>query len=85
MPQCQRCNHFLDGAQDKAAYYIIKKYGVEEFNWLVESDMKWLRGQIAPLKRNQLVTYYNYWLSENRRMEEKWKVQLIPKTWEATE
>lgn len=81
MPQCRRCNHFLDGAQDKAAWYIVHKYGVEELDWLVETDIKWLKGLIPPLKKSQLITYYNYWLGENRRIEEKWKTKLIPSTW----
>lgn len=85
MPQCRRCNHFLDGAQDKAAYHIIEKYSVEDFKWLVETDRKWLNGELSPLKRADYVTYYNYWLGENRRIEEKWKVKLIPKSWGPTE
>lgn len=85
MPQCRRCNHFLDGAQDKAARHIIKKYGVEEFMWLVDTDCDWLLGKIKPLKRADYVKYYNYWLGENRRIEDKWGIKLIPKTWEATD
>lgn len=85
MPQCRRCNHFLDGAQDKAAYYILNKHGVETLKFLVENDFEWLSGEQKPLKRAELVKYYNYWLSENRRIEDKWKVSLIPKSWERTE
>lgn len=82
MPQCRRCNHFLDGAQDKAAYYILHKYDINTFDWLIETDRKWLNGTIPPLKKSKLIMYYNYWLGENRRMEEKWGVKLIPHTWE---
>ena len=85
MPQCRRCNHFLDGAQDKAAYYILNKYGVDELKWLVETDIEWQRGQLPPLRKSDLAQYYNYWLSENRRIEEKWRIQLIPKSWEPVE
>ena len=85
MPQCRRCNHFLDGAQDKAAYYVIHKQDLKTFEWLVETDWEWLRGSIAPLKKEDLVKYYNYWLGENRRMEKKWKIRLIPVSWEPTE
>ena len=84
MPQCRRCNHFLDGAQDKAAYYVITHYELEDFKWLVETDFAWQAGQLDNLKREDLVRYYNYWLSYNRRMEDKWKTKLIPKTWEST-
>lgn len=80
-PQCRRCNHFLDGAQDKMAYHIIKTHSLEDFNWLVETDVKWLNGQIKPLKKAQLINYYNYWLEENRRVENKWDVKLIPSSW----
>lgn len=85
MPQCPRCNHFLDGAQDKAAYFIIQKSGLETFNWLVETDFKWQKGQINRLVKKDLIKYYNYWLQENRRIEEQWKIQLIPKSWEPVE
>lgn len=85
MPQCRRCNHFLDGAQDKAAYHIIKKTSVEDFNWLVETDFKWQQGLIKNLSRAKYVVYYNYWLGENRKIEEKWGVKLIPQSWEETE
>lgn len=84
MPQCRRCNHFLDGAQDKAAYYIIHTNSLEDFDWLVETDKKWLKGLLRPLKRDQLVDYYNYWLRENRRLEDKWKIKLIPVAWKET-
>ena len=82
MPQCRRCNHFLDGAQDKAAYYIIDKYGLDDFKMLVETDWKWLSGSLGKLKRDELVQFYNYWLMYNRHMEEKWKIKLIPVSWE---
>ena len=85
MPQCRRCNHFLDGAQDKAALYILDKYGEKEFRRLVETDIKWLNGEIEPLKRKDYVHYYNLWLERNRQMEEKWGIKIIPKAWEATE
>lgn len=82
MPQCRRCNHYLDGAQDKAAYRIIEKYGVETFKMLVENDWRWQSGQQPRLKRSELVDFYNYWLMYNRHIEETWKIQLIPKSWE---
>jgi len=85
MPQCRRCNHFLDGAQDKAAYYIIEKYGIDDFKMLVETDWKWLEGSLPKLKRNELVQFYNYWLLYNRHIEDKWKIKLIPASWEPTE
>lgn len=82
MPQCRRCNHFLDGAQDKAAYYILNKYGEGELKWLVETDFAWQRGTVPAPKKKDLIEFYNYWLGENRRIEEKWKVRLIPQSWE---
>ena len=85
MPQCRRCNHFLDGAQDKAAYRIIHTNSLEDFDWLVETDKKWLKGLLSPLKKEQYVEYYNYWLGENRRIEEKWGIKLIPSSWNPVE
>ena len=82
MPQCRRCNHYLDGAQDKAAYYIIEKYGLDDFKMLVETDWKWLNGELANLKRDDIVHFYNYWLNYNRHIEDEWGVKLIPVSWE---
>lgn len=82
MPQCRRCNHFLDGAQDKAAYYVIHNHGIETFDWLIETDWKWLQGQIETPKKSSLAQSYNYWLEENRRIEEKWGKKIIPASWE---
>lgn len=85
MPQCRRCNKYLDGAQDKAAYHIIHTYGLSTFDMLVEADKAWQAGRLGPLKRSDIVAYYNYWLGENRRIEGKWNISLIPKSWEPTE
>ena len=85
MPQCRRCNHFLDGAQDKAAVYILDRYGTDELRRLVYTDNDWLLGRLKEPNREQIVFYYNYWLQENRFMENQWSKKLIPKSWEATE
>lgn len=85
MPQCRRCNHFLDGAQDKAAYYIIEKEDLDTFKWLVETDYKWLQGGLSSPKKDDLIAYYNYWLGENRRIEKKWGVKIIPSSWKLVE
>lgn len=81
MPQCRRCNHFLDGAQDKAAYYILHKYGVHELDWLIETDIKWQQGLISPLKKSDFIRYYNHWLVKNRIVEKMWNIKLIPSNW----
>lgn len=85
MPQCRRCNHFLDGAQDKAALYILDAYGEKELRRLVETDKKWLNGELEPLRRKNYVHYYNFWLERNRYLEKQWGLKLIPKAWELTE
>jgi len=33
--QCVKCNHFLDGNQDEYARFIINKYGINVFYWLM--------------------------------------------------
>lgn len=82
--QCARCNRFLDGAQDKFAYYIITKYGLDDFKYLVEKDYEWLDGKIATPKRKDYVDYYNYWLRENRRVEKQFNIKIIPTSWKET-
>ena len=83
LSQCIRCNHFMGGCQDKAAYAIIKRYGLETFEELIQKDYQWMELDKKPtLKRNELITYYNYWLRKNRETEEKLGVQLVPKSWQ---
>ncbi len=82
MAQCIRCNHFMDGCQDKAAYVVIKKYGLDTFNQMVELDYKWLAQEKKPgLKKNELIHHYNYWLRKNREVEQKLNIKLIPNNW----
>ena len=83
--QCRRCNHFLDGAQDKAAYYIIKTHGLKAFNDLIETDYKWLAKKLPTLKRKDFVEYYNFWLGYNRHIERTYKIKLIPATWKTAQ
>lgn len=85
MPQCRRCNHFLDGAQDKAAVEVLLEYGDAMLKHLVATDYAWLRGELPSLKREDYVDHYNYWLRVNRTTEKKWGVKIIPKTWELAE
>lgn len=85
MPQCRRCNHFLDGAQDKAAYYILRKFGIYTFAKLVETDFEWLDGKLTPPKKKDLVESYNMWLKITREEELKWGKKLIPTSWKNAE
>lgn len=34
-PQCRRCNHFLDGAQDEFAQHIVAEHGVNVLDELL--------------------------------------------------
>ena len=85
MPQCRRCNHFLDGAQDKAAYHIIQTYGLHNFQALIHTDYAWLDGKLKKPGREQIVRYYNHWLAINRETEKRWNIKLIPASWEPSE
>ena len=82
MAQCIRCNHYMGGCQDKAAYYVIQTHGIEEFNHLIQDDFEWLALPKKPnLSRDEYAKAYNYWLKRNREMEAELGVKLIPKTW----
>ena len=85
MPQCRRCNHFLGGAQDKAAYYVLKKYGIDCFNELIEKDFEWLDGKLKKPTKNNIVYFYNYWLAKNRETEQRLGIKIIPSSWEPAE
>jgi len=43
-PQCSRCNKFLNGNEAMHARYIIKTYGVESFNEIMDLKDKWDQG-----------------------------------------
>jgi len=49
-PQCVACNTYQGGRQDDYAAYIIKRYGVNAFNKLVE-----MKYQIAKFSRADLM------------------------------
>lgn len=82
--QCRRCNHYLDGAQDKMAYWIVETYGARELRRLVETDFKWLAGELPKPKREDYVKAYNYWLRENKNIERHLEIKLIPENWKET-
>ncbi len=82
-PECVRCNKYLDGAQDKMAYHIIKERGIKIFNWLVETDYAWANGEIPKtLPKKELICAYNYWLQYTREVEKKYNKTLVPKSWQ---
>lgn len=84
--QCVRCNRYLDGAQDKFAYFIIQEYGVDTLRALVEIDYLWGGGEIPhSLPKKSFVAYYNYWLEANRREEQRWRQKIIPASWKPAE
>lgn len=37
--QCCKCNHFLDGNEAEYSRFIINKYGLETFNWLLSQKV----------------------------------------------
>lgn len=82
MPQCRRCNHFLDGAQDKAAKFVIDVHGLDCFNDFIETDYKWLNGELKTIGKKEYVEYYNLWLNATRAIEKKFDIKIIPGTWE---
>ena len=82
-PECVRCNKYLDGAQDKMAYHIIKERGIDTFNWLIETDYKWSNGEMPKsLSKKEIAAAYNYWLTYTRQVEQKYGKTLIPKSWQ---
>lgn len=51
-PQCQRCNHFLDGAQDAFAVALLQEYGpetLEELMRLKHTAKKWTMYELREL------------------------------------
>lgn len=37
--QCARCNHYLDGNEAEYSRFIIERYGLETFNWLLSQKV----------------------------------------------
>ena len=83
--QCIRCNKYLDGAQDKMAYWCIKNEGLDTFNDLIMTDYRWQQGLLPTLKRKDYVEYYNFWLTLARSIEQTVGKQLCPHSWDRTE
>lgn len=80
-PECVHCNKYLDGAQDKMAYWIIKNRGLDIFLYLVETDYLWIEKKLPTLKKTDFVNYYNFWLERTRSVESRYSLVLVPKTW----
>jgi DNA-directed RNA polymerase subunit N (RpoN/RPB10) len=51
-PQCSRCNHYLDGAQDEFAAHIVIDYGAETLKELLrlkQTIRRWTSPELAAL------------------------------------
>lgn len=80
-PECQRCNRFSPDHLTGYAYRIVKDKGERELNRLVRMKEEWRQGKIKPFTMAQLKDIYNDNLKAVRRIEEKWNIKLLPKTW----
>ena len=54
--QCCRCNHFLDGNDSEYSRFIINKYGMDIFNWLLEQ--KKIVRKLTREELNQIIEAY---------------------------
>lgn len=52
--QCASDNTYRDGAEAEYSQYIIKRYGLSEFNRLVDTKKEWLSGRVKPPKIDEL-------------------------------
>ena len=79
--ECQRCNRFVNDHLVGYSAWIIKNRGIKTFDQLVKTKQAWRDGKIKPFKMDELKKIYNDNLKEVRRIEEKWNIKLLPKTW----
>ena len=80
-PECQSCNRYKDDHLVGYADWLIKNRGIREFQRLVKTKQAWRDGKIKPFKMDELKKIYNENLSEVRKIEKKWGIKLLPKTW----
>lgn len=80
MAECNFDNRFNPDHLAGYSAWIIKKYGKNRIQELVDIKSKWKDGKIKPFKIDELKKIYNDNLKEVRKIEKKWNIQLIPKS-----
>lgn len=80
-PEEIKCNRFSPDHLVGYSDWIIKNKGIKEFDRLVKTKQAWRDGKIKPFKMDELKKIYNENLSEVRKIEKKWDIKLLPKTW----
>lgn len=55
-PQCTRCNHFMSGRQDDMALYIVRLYGKETLQQLMQ--LKYTTKKFVRTELDDLIKHY---------------------------
>lgn len=79
--QCPHCNLHLSGNPIAYNKFIIDTYGMDTFNQITDTYLRWKAGKIPAFKMSELKDIYDEWLAEGRKLEKKTGLELFPKTW----
>lgn len=80
--QSKRDNGFRNGAYIEYTHFIIKTYGMETYEYLLDLYTKHKAGKIPAFKMNELRELHDKWLAEARATEKRIGRNLIPKSWQ---
>lgn len=81
-PGCPRCNGFLDGNYLEYARYMIHRYGLEEWERLMDLYDQHKKGTAPKLSVIEKRALYNSWLKKGRDLEKKIGHTIFPKSWD---
>lgn len=81
-PGCPRCNGFLNGNYLEYSRYMIRRYGLDKWEQLMDLFDQHKKGTAPKLTVIEKYALYNYWLKKGRELEEKTSLKLFPKSWD---
>lgn len=79
---CPRCNGFLNGNYLEYSRYMIRRYGLDKWEQLMDLFDQHKKGTAPKLSVIEKQTLYNSWLKKGRELEEKTSLKLFPKSWD---
>lgn len=79
---CPRCNGFLDGNYLEYARYMIHRYGLEDWEHLMDLYGQHKKGTAPKMSVIEKRALYNSWLKKGRDLEKKVGHTIFPKSWD---
>lgn len=81
-PQSAHDNLYKNGAYIEYSHWFIKKYGMKEYEKMLDIYERHKQGKIPAFKMNELQQIYDYWLKESRELEKKIGEKKFPASWD---